>query len=57
MSTPPIKKIVLWLLTIFVIYSILVSPERAADIVGATWDILGQGVENIGRFFDSLIQG
>ncbi|GAA1256279.1 MULTISPECIES: hypothetical protein [Janibacter] len=55
MSTPPIKKILLWLLTIFLIYAILTSPSEAADIVGTAGDVIGNGVTNIGRFFDSLI--
>lgn len=55
MSTPPIKKIILWLLTIFLIYAILTSPGDAADIVGSAWDVIASGVENIGRFFDELL--
>ncbi|NYF98691.1 hypothetical protein [Janibacter cremeus] len=55
MNTPPIKKIVLWLVTIFLLYAILTSPSDAADMVGTAWEILANGVENIGRFFDSLI--
>ena len=56
MSTPPIKKIVLWLLTIFLIYAILTSPGDAADIVGTAWDVIANGVRNIGRFFDELLR-
>ena len=55
MSTPPIKKIILWLLTIFLIYAILTSPGDAADIVASAWDVIANGVENIGRFFDELL--
>jgi hypothetical protein len=55
MSTPPIKKIILWLLTIFLIYAILTSPGDAADIVGSAWDVIANGVRNIGRFFDELL--
>ncbi|MGN7247924.1 hypothetical protein [Janibacter anophelis] len=55
MNTPPIKKIVLWLLTIFLLYAILTSPDEAADIVGSAWDVIANGVGNIGQFFDSLI--
>jgi hypothetical protein len=55
MNMPPIKKIVLWLLTIFLLYAILTSPTEAADMVGTAWEILVNGVRNIGRFFDSLI--
>ncbi|MBM6544608.1 hypothetical protein JNO54_00415 [Janibacter sp. YIM B02568] len=56
MSTPPIKKIILWLLTIFLIYAILTSPGDAADIVGTAWDVIANGVRNIGRFFDELLR-
>ena len=55
MNTPPIKKIVLWLVTIFLLYAILTSPNEAANIVGSSWDVIANGVANIGRFFDSLI--
>lgn len=55
MSTPPIKKIVLWLVAIFLLYAILTSPTDAADMVGSAWDIVMNGVRNIGRFFDSLL--
>lgn len=53
---PPIKKIILWLLVIFLLYAILTSPREASDIVGSIWDILRNGVENIFKFFDSLLR-
>lgn len=52
---PPIKKIVLWLLVIFALYAILVSPDEAASLVGTIWEILVNGIKNVGRFFDALI--
>lgn len=55
MNTPPIKKIVLWLVTIFLLYAILTSPDEAANIIGSAWDVIANGVSNIGKFFDSLI--
>lgn len=55
MSTPPIKKIALWLLTIFLLYAILTSPDEAANIVNSCWDVVFNGVMNIGIFFDSLL--
>ncbi|WP_199847401.1 hypothetical protein [Janibacter massiliensis] len=55
MSTPPIKKIVLWLLTIFLVYAILTSPNQAADIVSTVWDMIVTAVRNIGQFFDALL--
>ncbi|MBK8731141.1 MAG: hypothetical protein IPM00_18185 [Tetrasphaera sp.] len=53
---PPIKKIVLWLLVIFLLYAIFVSPTEAAAMVGNVWDILANGVTNVARFFDALIK-
>ena len=50
-----IKQILIWLLFGFIIYAIITSPERAADIVQATWDIIANGFRNIGQFFSSLM--
>ena len=55
MNTPPIKKIVLWLLAICLLSAIPPSPNEAANIVGSAWEVIANGVGNIGRFFDSLI--
>ena len=54
---PPIKKIVTWILVIFLLYAILTSPQAAADIVGSAWDIIRDGVRNIFVFFDELLRG
>ena len=53
---PPVKKIILWLLVIFILYAILTSPTEASAIIGNIWDILKNGVENIFKFFDSLLK-
>ncbi len=53
---PPIKKIVLWLIVIFLLYAILTSPKDAADIVGSAWEVIRNGVENIFNFFDALLR-
>ena len=52
---PKVKKIFLWLLVAFLIYAIIVSPDRAADIVRTVWDILVQAVQSLGPFFVVLI--
>lgn len=54
---PPVKKIVMWLLVIFLLYAILTSPSSAADIFNSAWDIVVNGVENIASFFDTLLRG
>lgn len=52
-----VKKVLLWLLFGFLIYAIITSPDRAADIVRGVWDIIAQGFINIFRFFNSLMNG
>ena len=52
---PPIKKIVLWLIVLFLLYAILTNPNDAAEIVGSVWDILRKASRNIFRFFDALL--
>ncbi len=56
MTMPPIKKIFMWLVVIFVLYAILTSPTEAANIGGNIVDILKNGIENIFTFFDSLLR-
>lgn len=53
---PPVKKIIIWLIVIFLVYAILTSPTEASSIVGSTWDIIKNGVANIFTFFDSLLK-
>jgi hypothetical protein len=53
---PPVKKIIWWLVVIFLLYAILTNPTEASNIVGSIWDIIKNGVENIFRFFDSLLK-
>ncbi|MGG5257692.1 hypothetical protein [Phycicoccus avicenniae] len=57
LAMPPVKKIVMWLVVVFLLYAILTSPDSAANIFGSAWDVIAGGVSNIGRFFDSLLRG
>jgi hypothetical protein len=50
-----IKQILLWLLFGFLVYAVVTSPDRAADIVQAVWDIIAQGFASIGQFFQALM--
>ncbi|MGL5865434.1 MAG: hypothetical protein ACRCYX_06100 [Dermatophilaceae bacterium] len=54
---PPIKKIVLWLLVIFIAYSIITSPSDAADIFQSAWDLITNGIGNVAEFFNDLLAG
>jgi hypothetical protein len=53
---PPVKKIAMWLVVIFLLYAVITSPRDAADIFTSAWDVLVGGVRNIAAFFDSLIR-
>jgi hypothetical protein len=50
-----IKKIVRWTLFLFLVYAIVTSPDKAAGLVDTVWDILVTGLQNVGNFFDALI--
>ncbi len=52
---PKIKMILIWGVVIFAIYAIITSPERAADIVQAIWDIITSAFMGIVTFFNSLL--
>ncbi|WP_345202551.1 hypothetical protein [Fodinibacter luteus] len=52
-----IKKIVLWLVVIFLLYAILTSPTDAAAIFSSAWDVVVTVVTNLASFFDSLLRG
>ena len=54
---PPIKKIVLWLGVVFLLYAIFTAPTQAADMFSAAWDFTVNAVSNVASFFDSLISG
>ena len=54
---PPIKKIVLWLVVIFLLYAIFTAPTEAANMFQAAWDFTVNVVSNIAEFFNSLIKG
>jgi hypothetical protein len=56
-TMPPIKKIVMWLVVVFLLYAILTSPADAAEIFGSAWDVVKNGVANVASFFDTLIRG
>lgn len=56
MSAIPVKKIALWLIAIFLLYSVFTSPDDAAQMVGSAWDVVVNGFHNVARFFDALIR-
>jgi hypothetical protein len=56
-SMHPIKKIVMWLVVIFLLYAIFTAPTEAASMFRAAWDFTVNAVSNVASFFTSLING
>jgi hypothetical protein len=50
-----VKKILLWILVAFAAYAVFTSPDQAAEIVKTSGSMLGDGVTNLGNFFDALL--
>ena len=48
------KTLLIWLVVIFLIYAIVTSPDRAADVVRALWDVITGAFASFGRFFAGL---
>ncbi len=56
MSMPPIKKIVVWLIVIFLLYAICTNPHDAANIVLAVWNFVSTAVKNLFIFMNELLK-
>ena len=50
------KKIGMWLLLIFVIYTIITSPVRAADLVQVGFTGISHAAKAFGTFMSNLIK-
>lgn len=48
------KTLLIWLVVIFLIYAIVNSPDRAADIIKALWDVITNAFSAFGQFFSNL---
>ncbi|AEE47191.1 hypothetical protein [Cellulomonas fimi] len=51
---PKLKTTLIWIVAIFLVYAIVTSPDRAADLVRALWDMITGAFASFGRFFDGL---
>jgi hypothetical protein len=54
---PKVRLVIIWLVVIFLVYSVVNDPEGSADIVRALWDLIWGAITNIGRFFEELFAG
>ncbi|HEV6952714.1 MAG TPA: hypothetical protein VKY86_05615 [Promicromonospora sp.] len=51
------RLIIIWVVVIFLLYSVVNDPERSADVVLALWDVIWGAIANIGTFFEELFTG
>lgn len=51
------RKVILIILVAFAIYAVYRSPDQAGDFVANLWDILMQGLDAVGAFFNSVLSG
>ncbi|GAB2476581.1 hypothetical protein [Xylanimonas ulmi] len=49
------KTFLIWLVVIFLIYAIVKSPDRSAEIVRALVDVIVNAFKSIGQFFGNLL--
>ncbi|WP_187645576.1 hypothetical protein [Streptomyces sp. TRM49041] len=49
------KKIALYALTVFVFYTIIQSPDRAADLVQIGFEGISSAAQAVGQFMTALV--
>ena len=52
---PRVRRALLVILIIFIIYAVINDPTQSASITGNAWDRIKDGASSIGTFFDTLI--
>ncbi|MFE5840323.1 hypothetical protein ACFQ7N_01585 [Streptomyces niveus] len=50
------KKIVLYLLVVFVLYTIITSPKRSAELVEVGFEGIASAAEGVGDFMTELVR-
>ncbi|WP_406324864.1 hypothetical protein [Streptomyces niveus] len=50
------KKIVLYVLAVFVLYTIITSPKKAADLVEVGFEGISSAAEGVGEFMTELVR-
>ncbi|MFE7751185.1 hypothetical protein [Streptomyces sp. NPDC057428] len=50
------KKIALYLIVVFVLYTIITSPKRAADLVEVGFEGISSAAEGVGEFMSELVK-
>lgn len=51
-----LKTLLIWLLAIFIIYWVIVNPDRAADSVRGVWEFISNLFSGVADFFTGLAE-
>lgn len=54
---PKVKLVIIWLVVLFLLYSVINDPQGSADVVLALWDVIWGAISAIGTFFEELFTG
>ncbi|NNJ07767.1 MULTISPECIES: hypothetical protein [Streptomyces] len=49
------KKIALYVVVVFVLYTIITSPDRAAELVGVGFEGISSAAQGVGEFMSELV--
>ncbi|MHC5702696.1 hypothetical protein OTC26_014820 [Streptomyces tirandamycinicus] len=49
------KKIALYVVVVFVLYTIITSPARAAELVGVGFEGISSAAQGVGEFMSELV--
>jgi hypothetical protein len=49
------KKIILYVVVVFVMYTIITSPARSADLVQLGFEGISDAAKSVGRFMTALV--
>ncbi|MEU9359545.1 hypothetical protein AB0M10_27580 [Streptomyces sp. NPDC051840] len=50
------RKIALYMVVVFVLYTIITSPERAADLVQVGFEGISSAAQGVGEFMSELVK-
>jgi hypothetical protein len=54
-TVPRVRRALLVIAVIFVIYAVINDPTQSASVTGNAWDHIKNGISAVGTFFDTLI--
>ncbi|MCX4549414.1 hypothetical protein OG204_19820 [Streptomyces sp. NBC_01387] len=51
----PVKKVILYIVVVFVLYTIITSPAKAAELVQVGFEGISNAAKGVGQFMTELV--